>query len=682
MKSKSKTLFGATCLMGAFTAFVAIGAVSSGSGSRLLAEVNHVHDGYHYAEAVATSTATGNAEFYTCCGCHETWLAKDKPTSGNYVDRSIDGAVGGYDNFKYYYVNLDANGGNGGTTFINNAMSTDVLPSVTVPTKDSSSFQGYFSEQDGGTQYIDASGAGVKAWDLGNAATLYAHWAHVHSYSKVAEVPATTVSDGVAEHYVCSSCGKLFKYADGAYTEVSDSDLVLSKIPAEWNGDIDFATYCTNGSSQERVSASVVNNKLRFTMIDNSHYGEYRSALYYKIKKSDTKKYLLSISDVSWSSGCDLNVSGGYPGNLVIFVVNNGTRTTVSNYYYPDSNYKYMDLTDYVKKNEDNEVQVIIQCVYGNNGDKKDEYVEIGKISMISLDTEEQFETRTYDVASMMTATETEHINYSTDGGKLTLTTSGVGDTWGTVYPISVWTTESIENAYIKFTISEITSGASVVLQLDYLDRATTDARKYINCGQSTVGTYTVPLASNECASLTGEHSFRFRFGVQGGTDVSVVISSIELCQVDETSWSGNVDFANFAAAGFEERVSASYEGNGLRLTKYGQYHYGHFWSYNRFNVNKEDNKTYKMFFSDISFSSDAFTLKQINVCYALNGATSFTHLKAYVYDSAKAFEVDFTDVLNSGSNSLQLILQICLGNDGETVTGYVDIGNISLVTM
>lgn len=53
-----------------------------------------------------------------------------------------------------------------------------------------------------------------------------------HAYASIAEVPATCLSKGVAAHYECVECGKLFvKNDDGKYTEVTEGQLetVLAK---------------------------------------------------------------------------------------------------------------------------------------------------------------------------------------------------------------------------------------------------------------------------------------------------------------------------------------------------------------------------------------------------------------------------------------------------------------------
>ncbi|MBQ8292902.1 MAG: hypothetical protein IJX78_03725 [Bacilli bacterium] len=55
-----------------------------------------------------------------------------------------------------------------------------------------------------------------------------------HNLEYVEEVPATHKSEGIASHYKCKDCGKLFG-AEG--TELTEKDLVLDKIPHEGTGE-------------------------------------------------------------------------------------------------------------------------------------------------------------------------------------------------------------------------------------------------------------------------------------------------------------------------------------------------------------------------------------------------------------------------------------------------------------
>ena len=59
-----------------------------------------------------------------------------------------------------------------------------------------------------------------------------------HTITAVDEVPATYEQDGVAAHYTCDECGKLYADEDGA-EEVSAEDLVIAKLVKEEESDKD-----------------------------------------------------------------------------------------------------------------------------------------------------------------------------------------------------------------------------------------------------------------------------------------------------------------------------------------------------------------------------------------------------------------------------------------------------------
>jgi hypothetical protein len=686
MKSRLKTLAAAAAASVAFSIITLSGSISSGGGNKsILAKATDSHEGYHYAQNLASPSSTGNAEYYACCAHHEIWLASDSTRpSGDFKDRDISSAEGGVsDKAKLYYVALDQNEGSGGTEYIANAFSGSLLPAITIPSKVYSSFEGYYTAKDGGDQYIGTDGVGVRNWDLANNTTLYAHWSHAHVYDYVDEVPATIISTGVAGHYECKSCGKLFTKDGDNYVETTSDKLVLAKLYAEWAGNIDFDTYCTGGEI-DNVTASVEDGKLKLTETGTSHYGEYRSLIHYSIKKSHTMRYYISINDVVCSDDCSFNKDGGYPVTINLVVINNGVRKDVTeNYYYPDKNFTKLDLTDYVNVNDTNDVQVIIKVVYGTDGTNKNgAWITIGSIGLIAKDVAQTFENKTYDIPAMIADTKVEHVNYGISDGKLVIST--YTDNYGTVLPIGVWTAKSIENSYIKFTIDSISDGGSMFLTLDYFDGGD---RMYTSCGANAAGTYIIPLASNQLASYTGEHFFKFAFGLQGGNSLSMVISSIELIELGDT-WDGDLDLARFAKLGTEERVNASVVNNKLRLTKYGDYHYGDFRSWSKVSVNKESGKKYYMTLSDIAWGSADYTYKTIAVAYYLNdeGGTDVTksvnyqYVGTWTFGDFTSFTADFTDKLADGTNTIRFVFQMQWGKDGEKISSaYVDIGKITL---
>lgn len=75
-----------------------------------------------------------------------------------------------------YTITLDADGGTGGSAQVTATYDAE-MPNITIPTRTSYTFLGYFSEQNGqGTQYYDANGSSVNSWTTAGNATLYAAW--------------------------------------------------------------------------------------------------------------------------------------------------------------------------------------------------------------------------------------------------------------------------------------------------------------------------------------------------------------------------------------------------------------------------------------------------------------------------------------------------------------------------
>ena len=92
---------------------------------------------------------------------------------------------------------------------------------------------------------------------------------HKHSYTAVAEVPATCEKEGVKAHFTCT-CGRLFVSAGEGYKEVQPVDLVISALghdyenvqPTwEWNGYASATAKfkCTRCTHTEEVTAAITN---------------------------------------------------------------------------------------------------------------------------------------------------------------------------------------------------------------------------------------------------------------------------------------------------------------------------------------------------------------------------------------------------------------------------------------
>ena len=79
-------------------------------------------------------------------------------------------------NANTYTITLNRQGGTGGSTSIE-ATYDSSMPSISVPTKSGNTFEGYYSAANGGgTQYYDASGAGLRNWDSTTITQLFAKW--------------------------------------------------------------------------------------------------------------------------------------------------------------------------------------------------------------------------------------------------------------------------------------------------------------------------------------------------------------------------------------------------------------------------------------------------------------------------------------------------------------------------
>lgn len=58
------------------------------------------HNGYHYTAVEATYENSGNKEFWTCCTCHQQFLAQPE---GTFVDQDLTAAIGGFDSTHIAY---------------------------------------------------------------------------------------------------------------------------------------------------------------------------------------------------------------------------------------------------------------------------------------------------------------------------------------------------------------------------------------------------------------------------------------------------------------------------------------------------------------------------------------------------------------------------------------------------
>lgn len=101
-----------------------------------------------------------------------------------------------------------------------------------------------------------------------------------HAYASIAEVPATCLSKGVAAHYECVECGKLFvKNDDGKYTEVTESQLDTALAEHEYSAVAETESTCSKAGAPAHYECDVcgkvfidVDGKKEETTLENIAY--------------------------------------------------------------------------------------------------------------------------------------------------------------------------------------------------------------------------------------------------------------------------------------------------------------------------------------------------------------------------------------------------------------------------
>ena len=101
-----------------------------------------------------------------------------------------------------------------------------------------------------------------------------------HAYAIIAEVPATCLSKGVAAHYECVDCGKLFvKNGDGKYTEVTEGQLETVLAEHEYLSVAETQSTCSKAGAPAHYECDVcgkifidVDGKKEETTFENIAY--------------------------------------------------------------------------------------------------------------------------------------------------------------------------------------------------------------------------------------------------------------------------------------------------------------------------------------------------------------------------------------------------------------------------
>ncbi|MGI6737111.1 MAG: InlB B-repeat-containing protein [Anaerovoracaceae bacterium] len=97
------------------------------------------------------------------------------------IDRDESGDLTLYAKFEdeEYTVTLDPNGGTGGTGSVDAIYDADMPDVESLPQRVGYRFTGFYDSREGGTQYYDENGCGVRTWDRNSDGELYAHWSPV-----------------------------------------------------------------------------------------------------------------------------------------------------------------------------------------------------------------------------------------------------------------------------------------------------------------------------------------------------------------------------------------------------------------------------------------------------------------------------------------------------------------------
>ena len=154
-----------------------------------------------------------------------------------------------------YAITLDPNGGSGGTTSVSITYGTTKgnYPSITKPTRSGYTFDGYWSDRTGGTQWYDANGNSLRTFDLTGPATWYAHWTAVPTMSTCTVGGTSVTGTGTTKQagylvgatVTCTCTG-----ANLSTLTINGTTPTISKNGNTWTG-----TYTVNTPGSANISA-------------------------------------------------------------------------------------------------------------------------------------------------------------------------------------------------------------------------------------------------------------------------------------------------------------------------------------------------------------------------------------------------------------------------------------------
>ena len=227
-----------------------------------------------------------------------------------------------------YKITFNKNGGNGGTDEIGITYN-ETMQSISVPTKDGYTFDGYYDGESTETKYYNADGSpAVPKWNKGKSAILYAHW------TKSVYTITYTLNGGTVVTTNPSS------YSVDTETFTLNNPTKIGYTFAGWTG-----TGLSSASTSVSITkGSTGNRSYTATWIANTntaykveHYQQNTDASTYPLTPKDAE-------DKTGTSGASVKPEvksyTGFTSPSAQTVTIAGDGSTVVKYYYTRNKYK------------------------------------------------------------------------------------------------------------------------------------------------------------------------------------------------------------------------------------------------------------------------------------------------------------------------------------------------------
>ncbi len=261
-----------TTLYAKWTANVYTVTFNNGSGSGGTASVYATYDsampsitiptrtGYTF-EGYYTSTYGDGTRYYYASGLSAKKWDKTADTTKLYANWTAN----------TYTVTLDKQGGSGGLSSVTATYDKKPPTITTIPTRTGYTFDGYFTGENGGTQYYNSAGASLRTWTLTYNTTLYANWT-ANKYtvtfdqqdgsggtesvtatydSAMPDITIPTRTGYTFDGYFTTTGGYGTKYynADGSSAQDWDKDAASTTLYAKWTANTYTVTLDQQGGS-------------------------------------------------------------------------------------------------------------------------------------------------------------------------------------------------------------------------------------------------------------------------------------------------------------------------------------------------------------------------------------------------------------------------------------------------